>query len=576
MTWISRNLSISIAFIFIMFPDSYASSPYSNTTANMKIDQRMGWWQDAKFGIFISWGPVALTGEEMGWTRGGRRADRGQDCQPKAGEAIPARIYDNLYKQFNPNMFNAREWIDVVKLSGAKYIIFITKHHDGFCLFDTKLTDYKITSPLSPFGKDVTAEIARASHEAGIKIFWYYSPTDWYQPDFFAENHKNYLKYLYGQVEELCTNYGKIDGIWFDDQSGVSPDSEEVSKLIWSLQPQAIINNRYSRKQTGDFDTPEQAIGRFQTDRPWESCITLGTQWSWRPQDNLKSLKQCITILVQCVGGGGNLALNTAPMPDGRLEQRQVDRLKQIGQWLEKYGQSIYEARGGPFKPCSQIASTHKDNIIFLHIFRWKDNDVKLPPINKKIISATVLTGGTAEFKQSQTEIVVSVTKEEHQEIDTIVQLTLDGPAEDIKPVNLPSGSMAYAKEAAASSTYGKEFSADKAFDDDDNTRWAAADSNEARKCWLQLDLGRPKIIAMVKISEYENKIQSYELQQEVGHEWKTFYSGTTIGLRAVIKLPSPITTQKIRFSILESNANSPSISEFQLFDSEYAELFGD
>jgi hypothetical protein len=205
-----------------------------------------------------------------------------------------------------------------------------------------------------------------------------------------------------------------------------------------------------------------------------------------------------------------------------------------------------------------------------------KGTDVKLPPINKKILNAKLLTGGSIEFKQNDAEIVLTIPQENRSEIDTIVQITIDGSATDIVPVNLRSGSLAFAKAAAASSTYSMDFSADKAFDDDDSTRWVAEDSNEAQMSRLEVDLGSQETISAILISEFGSKIQAYELQQEIDNEWKTFHSGTTIGIRHTIMLPKPVMAQKIRLNILKSSENSPSIYEFQLFDPNFAELWKD
>jgi len=239
-----------------------------------------------------------------------------------------------------------------------KYLVFTTKHHDGFCMFDTKLTDYKITN--SPFGRDVVKELADACHEANFRLGFYYSPPDWHHPDYRTANHPRYIEYLHGQLRELCSNYGRLDILWFDGLGGKATDwdAERLFKMIRTLQPHIIINNRCGLP--GDFDTPEQRIGRFQTNRPWESCITIGRQWAWKPNDRLKSLKQCIDILVRCVGGDGNLLLNVGPMPTGEIEPRQVARLKEIGAWLARYGESIYGTRGGPFPPAAPPTRTTK------------------------------------------------------------------------------------------------------------------------------------------------------------------------------------------------------------------------
>jgi len=390
--------------------------------------KQMQWWRDAKFGLFIHWGPVSLKGTEIGWSRGGER--RGRNDRDKG--AIPVEDYDNLYKQFNPTKFNAKEWVAVAKAAGMKYLVFTSKHHDGFCEFDSKLTTYTIMS--SPFRRDVVGELAEACHKAGIKVGWYYSPVDWHHPDYRTANHDRYIQYLHGQLRELCANYGKIDIIWFDGLGGSAKDwdSENLLKMIRELQPGVIINNRAGLP--ADHDTPEQEIGKFQTDRAWESCITIGDQWAWKPNDDIKSLKQCIQTLVRVVGGDGNLLFNVGPMPTGEIEPRQVERLKEMGAWLKKYGESIYGTRGGPFPPASWGVTTHKDNKVYVHILNWPTDTITLPPIKQKIVKSRLLTGGTVIAKQTDESMAISVPSAARNEIDTIVVLQVEGKATDIEP----------------------------------------------------------------------------------------------------------------------------------------------
>ena len=184
-----------------------------------------------------------------------------------------------------------------------------------------------------------------------MPLIWYFSWGDWYHPDYYTTNHARFNEYLLGEVRELCTNYGKIHGFWFDlAYSKLGDNSKKVPKLvqdmIHELQPGAIIDNRGMQ---GDYDTPEGIIGTFQGTRLWETCMTLGHEWSWKPKDEIKSFRECVEILVNTAGGDGNLLLNVGPMPDGRIEPRQVEVLKQIGEWMGKYGQTIYGTRGGPF-----------------------------------------------------------------------------------------------------------------------------------------------------------------------------------------------------------------------------------
>ncbi len=381
------------------------------------------WFRDAKFGLFIHWGPVSLRGTEIGWSRGGER--RGI----KGVGPVPVEEYDNLYKKFNPVKFDAKEWVQIAKDAGMKYLVFTTKHHDGFSMFDTKLSEYKITN--SPFQRDVVAELAKACHEGGLKLGFYYSPVDWYHPDYRTENHKRYIEFLHGQIRELCTNYGRVDILWFDGLGGTAEDwdSKNLFKMIRELQPHILINDRAGLP--GDFATPEQTIGTFQTERPWESCITIGTQWAWKPADEIKSVSECIHTLVRCAGGDGNLLLNVGPMPDGRIEPRQAARLQNIGEFLNRCGESIYGTRGGPFPPDSWGASTHKDDNIYVHVLNWDSDKVILPPIKKRIVKNSILNGGVCFVKQTAEGIDISTREANKKKIDTVIVLELDGPAAD-------------------------------------------------------------------------------------------------------------------------------------------------
>jgi alpha-L-fucosidase len=260
-----------------------------------------------------------------------------------------------------------------------------------------------------------------------------------------------YVAYLKGQLAEIIRNYGPLGIMWFDGQweKPWTPDrGQDLYNYVRGLQPSIIINNRVGSAKRpgkdgsitaetagGDYDTPEQEIGNFQNDRPWESCITICEQWSWKPNDKLKSLKECLQTLILCAGGDGNLLLNVGPMPDGCIEPRQVDRLKEIGQWLDAYGQTIYETRGGPFKPGAWGASTYKGDSIYVHVFDWPERGLVLPPVGKKVVSWKALTGGQADVKQEGHGISIKVAKEFRKDIDTLVELKLDGPASDIVPV---------------------------------------------------------------------------------------------------------------------------------------------
>jgi alpha-L-fucosidase len=390
-------------------------------------EARMAWWRAARFGLFIHWGPVSLKGAEIGWSRAGeRRGYRGP------GTEIPVEVYDNLYKEFNPTGFNAREWVAVAKAAGMRYMVFTSRHHDGFSMFETKASDYKITSPLSPFRRDVVKELADACHEAGLPFGVYYSQPDWHNPDAFTpDRHERYLDYLRTQVRELASNFGRLDIFWFDGlgKPATDYDGKGLVSIIRGLQPHIIINNRTGLPE--DHDTPEQTIGKFQNTHPWESCITIARQWAWKPDDSLKTLEECLHTLVRCAGGDGNLLFNVGPMPDGRIELRQVERLKEMGAWLAQHGESIYGTRGGPWKPNRAVASTRRGNVIFVHVLRWESDSVSLPNLPRKVTAASLLAGGKADFRQNGDILNISVPASVRNGIDTVVKLEIDGSALD-------------------------------------------------------------------------------------------------------------------------------------------------
>ncbi len=527
-------------------------------------------WQNMRFGMFVCWGPVSLTGLEIGWSRG---APRGGEFRVREGQGpTPVDVYDNLYKKWKPDKFDARRWVQIAQDAGAKYMIFLVKHHDGFCLYDSKLTDYKSTGTESAWKHDVMADIAEACHAAGLKLIVYYSQPDWHHPDYRTKNHHRYIKYLHGQLRELLGNYGRIDGVWFD--LGGKPedwDTVKLFKTMRTLQPWLIINNRCGLP--GDFDTPEQRIGAFQLERPWETCMTLGTQWSWKPDDKIKSLKECIDVLVTCVGRNGNLALNTDPMPDGRIEPRQAERFREIGQWLQQNGESIYGTRGGPFWGLNCM-STRKGKTVYVHVLKWYEDTLLLPAIEQKVVSHTLLTGGTATLKQTEKGIEVHVPSEHRHDLDTIIVLHLDSSAAEMEPLHIEQwGPLTYGCKVTTSHVYdlnpqaARHYRPANAVDGDPRSGWTF--NPGIKSAWLEVDLGKPYAFDRAWLNEPYERIRKFELQAKQGEEWQTFHSGTTIGEDVTIEFP-PVTARYVRLQVLDTTIN-PLVGEFQLFRSKPA-----
>jgi alpha-L-fucosidase len=540
-------------------------------TAKAK-DERLAWWRDGRFGMFIHWGPVSLKGTEISWSR----ANTNPKC-PNAG-AIPAEEYDNLYKRFDPEKFNAEEWVSIAKAAGMKYMVLTAKHCDGFLLWHSKASDYNISQ--TPFKRDICAELAKAAHAQGMKIGWYFSPMDWRDPDFRTERHAAFLSRMQQEIRELLSNYGTIDLLWFDwDLGEPLYDQVKTYEMVKSLQPNIIINNRLDLgpghtdreilSPNADYYTPEQAVGAYDDQRPWESCMTLSAhnQWAWGgADDGVKPTKDCLEMLIRCAGGDGNVLLNVGPTPDGEIAPEQVERLKEMGAWLAKYGESIYGTRGGPFKPWPLGVSTRRGNVVYLHLLRWMGDTATLPALPAKVVKSAVLTGGTAKVKQTDTGITITLPKASHDPVDTIIKIEFDKSTGDIPAMEVPGlGGLAHGKKAAASNVYQNDAThgPDKAFDGDVDTRWAT--DRGTSQAWLEVDLGQPMTFRSAYLSEaFAPRVKSFELQYKDGDAWKTFHKGAGIGENCTLTFP-PVTARCVRLNVLDAS-DGPTINEFLLF----------
>jgi alpha-L-fucosidase len=532
------------------------AAPVAQLAAAPDSDEaRLAWWRDARFGMFIHWGPVSLTGHEIGWAR---------------GREVPIEEYDQLYKRFNPQHFDADAWVKTAKDAGMKYIVLTTKHHDGFCLWDTKQTDFNIMH--SPFGRDVVKELSEACQRAGLRFSTYYSTCDWHHPDFpltspggrverKTSNIDRYEQYLRAQVKELITQYGPLGVLWFDvPQRFDAKRGQGVIDFVRSLQPDIIVNNRSGAP--GDYDTPEQRVGKYQDDRPWETCMTICRQWAWKPNDTMKSLQECLHNLILCAGGDGNLLFNVGPTADGVIEARQVKRLQEMGQWLADHGHTIYGTRGGPWKPTKAVASTRKGNTVYLHILKWNQDILELPDVDRRILSATLPSGKSVQVEKRDGRLFVQVDPSDRDAMDTIVTLTLNRSAMD-----LPAVSISKPVKAAASNVFMKmdhEYGPAYAFDNDPETRWAT--DTGTQQVWISMDFEKPVTLYKVRIDEaFAPRVRKFELQYRVGTAWKTILTGTTLG-RWFQQEFTPVTAQEFRLNILDAT-DGPTIHDIEFYE---------
>ncbi|CAH0144599.1 hypothetical protein SRABI27_00376 [Pedobacter sp. Bi27] len=432
---IDMNMKRFLLF-FVALITFFSVNAQTKTNASVMND-----FMDKRFGMFIHWGPVSVRGTEIGWSR---------------GDQVPTEDYDNLYKEFNPVLFDADAIVKTAKDAGMKYLTITARHHDGFCLWPTAFTDFNITN--TPYKKDIVGALNEACKKQGIKFCIYYSVLDWHHPDYPIHSPKNqtidpksdmsrYALYMKNQLKELITKYDPYM-LWFDGQ-WEKPWTDEMGKDLYAylkqLKPDIITNNRLGKefaamenknidasKMIGDYDTPEQVVGKLNMFTPWESCFTICNQWAWKPNDKMKPLKQCLEIISKTAGGNGNLLLNVGPMPDGRIEARQTERLKEIGDWLKTNGEAVYGTKGGPFQPNNDYATTRKGDKIYVHVLNTNLAKLSLKAIpGLKVKKAYLLNKQTINMEQKD-GISLQLPGNQSNQSDYIVVLELNGNAENI------------------------------------------------------------------------------------------------------------------------------------------------
>lgn len=414
----------------------------------------MTWFDEARFGMFVHWGPASLAGREMSWPM----IDNATGLLPHAHEVAVEDYYDGAL-DFAPDPDSPRRWCALARASGMRYVVLTTRHHDGFALFETDHTDFGIAQ--SAGGADLVRSFADAARAEGLRVGFYLSLSDWHHPDYpaFREQDKPYLGWLargiedrarwdryldslFGQVRQLLTDYGPVDVLWFDGQwerSAHDWRAAELRSLIRELQPDCLVNDRLPGQ--GDFDTPEQSIPPSAPTGRWETCMTMNHTWGWHPEDeDYKSVRRLVHSLCETAGRGGNLLLNVSPMGDGRLPDAQVERLDAVGRWMADHGTAIHGTEPG-LEPWQFYGpSTRQGDRIFLHLLMQPYETVSVRGIavdrvrsvrhvpsgtdldtETSVDAATLLSGG-----EPIGELIIGVPPDLVDPVATTIELQLD------------------------------------------------------------------------------------------------------------------------------------------------------
>ncbi len=409
---------------------SAAQQPAAESTDDAR-DRRTAWFRDAKFGLFVHWGTYAVRAKnEKGVCATWSMND----------DKVPVAEYEQYAERFQPTKFDANRWMDIAKSAGMRYMIFTSKHHEGYSMFDTALSTYSAAKGKP--GRDFVRELVTAARASDMHIGFYYSMLDWHHPDYSANFAKYVDEYLFGQVRELCTNYGPIDCIWFDgewDRPKADWKSEALIAQIRGLQPNALINDRVGKDERGknrlvDFYTREQPVeidksADFEKHAaiPWEACMTIGESWGYKEGDApLKSATELIRRLVAIVSRGGNLLLNVGPNADGEIPAPLVERLEAIGTWIKANGESIYGTTASPFANLPAGKCTAKDNRLYIHLETHPGAPISLPGLQNDIRRAWFLkTGEPLRFDNTNKQIYLP--EQLCDEAVTTVGIELDG-----------------------------------------------------------------------------------------------------------------------------------------------------
>jgi alpha-L-fucosidase len=451
-----RKLLLAAGMIVLIFSCGNNNKPVTETELSEQ-DQRMEWWREARFGLFIHWG---LYAQPAGEWKGEEIPGISEWIMLRA--KIPVAEYEQLTTTFNPVKYDADQWVQLAKQAGMKYIVITSKHHDGFAMFHSKATKYNIVDA-TPFDRDPLKELAEACEKHGLRLGFYYSQAqDWHEPGGTYRNieqgephwdpdlvREPLMDYINGksvpQVKEILENYGGLDILWWDTPIGMTEEAAQVLQDVADQYPAMITNNRLFRPWPGDFSTPEQRIPPTGLDYDWEVCMTINTSWGYKHYDhNWKSTETLIRMLVDIASKGGNLLLNVGPTAEGLIPEPSVERLKAIGTWMDMNSASIYGTDASPFFKLPWGRCTKRESstgtTLYLHVFNWpQDGVLRVPGLKTKVNDVSLLSDTKEKLSSrfEKNDLLIELPEVMPDAINTVVVVETKGNLEVTS--NMPS-----------------------------------------------------------------------------------------------------------------------------------------
>ena len=542
----------------------------NDSEAPVKTDKdvRMEWWREAKFGLFIHWGVYAVPAGKYG-----ENTSYGEWIMHSA--KIPSSEYKQYASQFNPVKYDPAAWVVVAKEAGMRYIVITSKHHDGFALYPSEVTDWDVVDA-TPYGKDLLGPLVKEAHKEGLKMGFYYSQAqDWNHPggakarfeegDGWDEAHKGdfdlYLETIaLPQAKEILSQY-PLDILWWDTPTWMNEERTRPFVEALELRPDIITNNRLGID--GDTKTPEQFVPVTGHEGDWETCMTMNGHWGYNAwDDNWKSSEELIHKLIEICSKGGNFLLNVGPTAEGEFPQPCIDRLQDMGAWLKVNGEAIYGTTAGPFNYLSWGAATRKGDLLYLHVTDWPENGLLNVPLGSSVSEAAMLINPKEplELSREAGRIVIELPGEAPDQVASVIVLKL---AEE--PLALPMASQG--KSILASSEH-PEHPASNAVDGSGHEIWEAADSTG--ESYLEMNMGEPTLIQAMGMDEpdrWPRYRQSMRVEVETKNGWQELFVLKTNG-HGVVRKFDPVEASRVRLYVSRKEG-PPGIAEWQLYAPE-------